>query len=160
MKQSSTLFLRIVIFVLGLPILASCLFVFPIFTLRGSEILPEFAYLRFPYLFALYLASLLYFFALYQGFRLLDNIDHNEAFSDLSVNALKNIKYSAFAISIVLATFMPIVYYVADLDDAPGLILIGTAIVFTPIVISVFATLLERLLKEAIRIKSENDLTV
>jgi hypothetical protein len=103
---------------------------------------------------------MLYFFALYQGFRLLDNIDANDAFSDLSVNALKNIKVSAFAISIVLATFMPIVYYVADIDDAPGLILIGAAIVFTPIVISVFAALLERLLKEAIRIKSENDLTV
>jgi len=38
--------------------------------------------------------------------------------------------------------------------------LIGAAIVFTPIVISVFAALLERLLKEAIQIKSENDLTV
>lgn len=160
MKQSSTLFLRIVIFVLALPIFASCFFVFPVFTLRGSEILPEFAYLRFPYLFALYLASLLYFFALYQGFRLLNYIDKNEAFSDLSVNALRNIKISAFSISIVLASFMPIVYYIADLDDAPGLIVIGAAIVFTPIVISVFATLLEKLLKEAIRIKSENDLTV
>lgn len=160
MKPSSTLFLRLVIIALGLPILALCIFVYPIVTLRGSEILPEFAYLRFPYLIALYIASLLYFYALYQGFRLLNYIDLNKAFSDLSVYALRNIKYSALFISLILFTFMPIVFHVAQLDDAPGLILFSAAFMCIPLVVSVFAALLEKLLNEAIQIKSENELTV
>lgn len=160
MKPSSTLFLRIVIFILGLPVLAACFFVFPIVTLRGSEILPQFAFMYIPYLIILYTASALYFFALYQGFRLLKYIDHNNAFSDLSVNALKKIKISALSITLLLISFMPVAYAIADQDDAPGIILISAAIMFTPLVMSVFAALLEKLLHEAIQIKSENDLTV
>jgi hypothetical protein len=160
MKHSSTLVLRIVILCLGVPVLALCIFVYPIITLRGSEILPEFAYLRFPYLFALYMASILYFYALYQGFKLLNYIDLNKAFSDLSVKALKNIKNSALLISLILFTFMPIVFHVAQMDDAPGLILFGAAFMCIPLVVSVFAALLEKLLNEAIQIKIENELTV
>jgi hypothetical protein len=160
MKTNSTLFLRIVILALALPILALCIFVYPVFTLRGSEILPEFAYLRVPYLIALYIASLLYFYALYQGFRLLNYIDSNKAFSNVSVYALRNIKYSALMISLILFTFMPIVFHVAQLDDAPGLIIVGAAFMCIPLVVSVFAALLEKLLNEAIQIKVENELTV
>lgn len=49
---------------------------------------------------------------------------------------------------------------VADADDAPGVVLIGMAITFAPIAIVVFAAVLQKLLKNAIDIKSENDLTV
>ncbi|MGV2643750.1 DUF2975 domain-containing protein, partial [Clostridium perfringens] len=45
-------------------------------------------------------------------------------------------------------------------DDAPGIILIGMALIFASIVIAVFAAVLQKLLQEAIDIKSENDLTV
>ncbi|MDG0933775.1 DUF2975 domain-containing protein, partial [Bacillus paranthracis] len=38
--------------------------------------------------------------------------------------------------------------------------LVGLIIVFASLVISVFAAILQRLLQEAIHIKSENDLTV
>ncbi len=55
---------------------------------------------------------------------------------------------------------MPFVYLVAELDDAPGLIVIGMVIAFASVVIAVFAAVLQRLLQEAIDIKSENDLVV
>jgi hypothetical protein len=48
----------------------------------------------------------------------------------------------------------------AEVDDAPGLILVGMVPIFTSLVIAVFAAVLQRLLQEAIDIKSENDLTV
>jgi ABC-type tungstate transport system substrate-binding protein len=51
-------------------------------------------------------------------------------------------------------------YPIADADDAPGLIIIGAAIACAPVVIAVFAAVLERLLQSAIDLKSENDLTV
>lgn len=55
---------------------------------------------------------------------------------------------------------MPFVYFLAEKDDAPGLIIIGFVPIFASIVIAVFAAVLQRLLQEAINIKSENDLTV
>ena len=55
---------------------------------------------------------------------------------------------------------LPFVYILAEVDDAPGLILVGMVMVFAPLVIAVFAAVLQRLLKEAIDIKSENDLIV
>jgi len=55
---------------------------------------------------------------------------------------------------------MPLFYLMAEKDDAPGIILIGMVMIFASMVIAVFAAVLQRLLKEAIDIKSENDLTV
>ena len=48
----------------------------------------------------------------------------------------------------------------AEMDDAPGIILIGMVVIFASMVIAVFAAVLQRLLQEAIDIKSENDLIV
>ena len=55
---------------------------------------------------------------------------------------------------------MPYIYYVAERDDAPGGILIGLILIAAPTIVTVFAATLEELLKNAIEIKSENDLTV
>lgn len=55
---------------------------------------------------------------------------------------------------------MPVFYLMAEIDDAPGIIVIGLVIIFASMVIAVFAAVLQKLLKEAIDIKSENDLTV
>lgn len=76
------------------------------------------------------------------------------------MRALRNIKNCAIAISGLYALGMPLFYLVADKDDAPGIIAIGMIIIFASIVIAVFAAVLQKLLKEAIDIKSENDLTV
>lgn len=55
---------------------------------------------------------------------------------------------------------MPLFYLIAEADDAPGIILIGMLLIFAALVIAVFAAVLQKLLQEAIHIKSENDLTV
>lgn len=101
-----------------------------------------------------------FFFALYQSMKLLGYIEHNTAFSDASVVALRKIKYCAAAFSMIYILGMPYIFYVAEQDDAPGVVLIGLVLVAAPIVIAVFAALLQQLLQNAIDIKSENDLTV
>lgn len=63
-------------------------------------------------------------------------------------------------ISGVYVVMLPFIYFVARLDDAPGLIVLGMFVVFAAFVISVFAALLQKLLQVAIDIKTENDLTV
>ncbi|MBB4075475.1 hypothetical protein GGR02_003309 [Anoxybacillus voinovskiensis] len=155
-----TLFLKIAIFIIGAPVLALCVFVLPKFPNFYAHWLPELAYLRYPIVIFFYVTAIPFFFALYQAFHMLTYIDKNEAFSDLSVKALKHIKHCAASISLLYIAGMPFFYLTADLDDAPGIIIIGLMVVFGALVVAVFAAVLQKLLQKAIEIKSENDLTV
>lgn len=158
--KRETLFLKVVVFLMGLPVLALSIFVLPEIAEFFAELNPTLDFLQYPFLIGLYVTVIAFFAALYQTLRLLIYIDKNEAFSDLSVMALKNIKYCAITISALFVVFMPLIYLMAEIDDAPGLILIGMVIIFGSMVIAVFAAVLQKLLKNAIDIKSENDLTV
>lgn len=155
--KRETLFLKIAVFLMGLPVLALCIWVVPRVALNTgghSPVLTIFALL------GVYATAIAYFVALYTTIKLLSYIDQNIAFSELSVKALIKIKYCAIIISSVYVVGMPLIYYAAEVDDAPGLILIGMVIVFASFVVAVFAAVLQKLLKNAIDIKSENDLTV
>lgn len=160
MKQGSTLFLKTAVILMGIPVLAMCIFLVPNIGNFAAELYPEMAYIKYLVFINLYATAIPYYFALYQTFKLLNYIDKNNAFSELSVKALKNIKYSALAISVLYVLGMPLFYLVAERDDAPGIIVIGMIIIFASMVIAVFAAVLQRLLKDAIDVKSENDLTV
>ncbi|GAA0489742.1 DUF2975 domain-containing protein [Salinibacillus aidingensis] len=163
MKRGSTLFLKIAVILIGIPILALCILLLPQIAneaiehaTRGAEL----GYIVLGLLAVMYLSAIPFYIALYQAFKLLNYIDRNQAFSELSVRALKNIKYCAIIISGLYVVVLPFVYIIAEWDDAPGLILIGMVIAGASLVIAVFAAVLQRLLQEAIHIKSENDLTV
>ena len=160
MERGSTLFLKIAVILMGLPVLAVCIFIVPEVASFGAELYPEFTMIRYLLYIVMYGAAIPYYIALYQAFRLLNYIDTNNAFSQKSVEALKKIKYSANTMSILYVVGMPLFYLIAERDDAPGIILIAAVFVFAPLVIAVFAAVLQRLLQEAINIKSENDLTV
>ncbi|MBT2733779.1 DUF2975 domain-containing protein [Bacillus sp. ISL-7] len=158
MKRGSTLFLRMAVFLIGTPVLALCIFGLP--WLAKNSVNLDYAHILYPILIGMYVSVIPFFVALYQALKLLSYIDKNQAFSELSVKALLNIKICAMTISGLFVVILPFVYLVADLDDAPGLIIIGIIPIFASIVIAVFAAVLQRLLQEAIDIKSENDLIV
>ncbi len=154
MKNKSTLILKLVIFVIAISALAVCVAVLP------AGIITTNVWGYRPILIGMYLPAIPFFIALHQAWKLLTYIDKNTAFSELSVQALKKIKYCGAIISVLYILGMPYIFYVADQDDAPGVVAIGLVIIFASFVISVFAAVLQRLLKNAIEIKSENDLTV
>lgn len=160
MKQVSTLFLKIAVILIGVPILALCIFLVPEIGNFAAELYPNDAYLKYLIMLDFYAAAFPFYFSLYQAFKLLNYIDKNEAFSELSVNALKKIKNCAISISAIFVLGLPLFYLLAERDDAPGIILIGLVLIFASMVIAVFAAVLQKLLKEAIDIKSENDLIV
>lgn len=143
---------------MSIPVLA--LSIFGIIHLTKNPANPEYAHLLYPGVAIMYVSAIPFFIALYQAFKLLTYIDKNKAFSEISVNVLKKIKYCATTISVLYVIMLPFVFLVADKDDAPGLIIFGTVPIFASMVIAVFAAVLQKLLKEAIDIKSENDLTV
>ncbi|MFF3099862.1 DUF2975 domain-containing protein [Viridibacillus arvi] len=160
MKQVSTLFLKVAVVLIGIPILALCIFVVPEIAKFASELFPNIPYIKYLVLIYFYVTAIPFYFALYQAFKLLSYIDKSKAFSELSVRALKNIKFCAVIITTLYVVGMPLFYFMAEMDDAPGIILIGMVVIFASLVIAVFAAVLEKLLKDAIVIKSENDLTV
>lgn len=158
--KRETFFLKFVVILMGLPVLALCIFILPEIAEFFAELNPDFDYLQYPFLIGLYVTAFVYFGALYQTLKLLSYIDKNQAFSELSVKALKNIKYCAITIGALYVVFMPLIFLMGENDDAPGIILIGMIIIFGCMVVAVFAAVLQKLLKNAIDIKSENDLTV
>ncbi|MDE8564881.1 DUF2975 domain-containing protein [Anoxybacillus rupiensis] len=158
--KPETLFLKIVVILIGIPVLALCIFLVPALGNVAAKLLPEFASIKYLVFIVFYASAVPFYFALYQAFNLLRYIDKNEAFSELSVIALKKIKYCAITISSLHALVLPFFYLFAEKDDAPGVILLGLVVPFASMVIAVFAAVLQKLLKTAIDIKSENDLTI
>jgi hypothetical protein len=160
MKRGSTIFLRLAVITFGLIVLALCIFVVPSIS-RGIGIeLPWIAYMQYPFVIAMYGSAIVFYIAIYHAFKLLNYIDTNSAFSDLSVRALKHIKRCALVITILFSTTLPLFFNFAQADDAPGVVLIGMAITAIPFIVTVLAAILEMLLKNAIDIKRENELTV
>ena len=160
MKRGSTLFLKLAVILMGIPVLALCVFAVPMIVRNVAEGLSGWDYVILGILMTMYVSAIPFYTALYQAFKLLIYIDKNKAFSELSVRALKKIKNCAATISGLYVISLPLFFIFAELDDAPGVVMVGMVLVFAPIVIAVFAAVLQRLLQEAIDIKSENDLTV
>ncbi|WP_088041844.1 DUF2975 domain-containing protein [Bacillus sp. EAC] len=159
MKQVSTLFLKLALFFIGILVLALCIFLVPKIANFAANLYPTIAPIKYLVFILMYGATVPFYFALYQAFNLLRYIDKNTAFSELSVKALKNIKFCAITISGLYVLGLPLFHFIAKKMDPPiGFLCL--IIIFASLVIAVFAAILERLLQEAINIKSENDLTV
>ncbi|PMC35631.1 DUF2975 domain-containing protein [Bacillus sp. UMB0899] len=158
MKIGSTLFLKLAVFLMGTPVLGFGIFGF--IWLAKNPANPDYAHILYPIVIGVYVAVIPFFIALFQAFKLLSYIDKNQAFSELSVKALRVIKFCAVTISGLFVVILPFIFFVAEMDDAPGLVIIGMVPIFASLVIAVFAAVLQKLLQEAINIKSENDLTV
>lgn len=159
-KRVSTLFLKGVLVVIALIVLAIAFFAFPDIWIGAAIEWPTFTNVLYPGLIGIYLTVIPFLFALYQAFTLLQYIDRNNAFSAPSINALRNIKFSAIAMSALYATALPLAFAVAQYDDAPGLVLISTAVAGSPLVIATFAAVLQKLVQNALDMKSDIDLTI
>ena len=163
MKQVSTLFLKIAVITIGIPVLALCVFVLPKFAnvaFSHAASGDTLGYIVLSILVVMYVSTIPFYMGLYQTLNLLRYIEKDQAFSQVSVISLKKIKNYAKIISGLYVIVLPLVYILAQWDDAPGLILIGVVIIGASFAVAVFASVLQRLLQKAIDIKEENDLTV
>jgi len=160
MKKSGTIFLRFLLFIFGLGVLVLCIMALPAVWRDGPKEFPPAANFVHLIVIGMYATTIPFYIGLFKTFKLLNYIDKNIAFSELSVKALKVIKICGTIISIFYVLGVPLLFPIADYDDAPGLILMGGAVACAPVAISVFAAVLQKLLQNAINIKKENDLTV
>lgn len=158
--KPETLFLKLAVVLMGFPVLALCIFLVPELGNIAAKLLPEFDLIKYLVTIVFVASTIPFYFALYQAFKLLRYIDKNKAFSQLSVYSLRNIKFCAITISILHVLALPLFYLFAEKDDAPGVIFVGLVVPFASMMIAVFAAVLQKLIKNAIDIKSENDLTI
>ena len=158
--RRETLILKIAVVMLGIPVAALSVLLLPWIARDAAQSSIRMAYVIYGILILMYISVVPFFAALYQGFRLLGYIDSNKAFSELSLNSIQKIRSCAAAISIIYLFAMPLFYIVAEIDDAPGVILVGMIFVFAPLTVAVFAAILKKLLKNAIDLKNDNELTI
>src|SRR5688500_4427314 len=97
MKRSSAAFLQAVVVLIGVAVLALMLWE-PHLEGRNAHATPFEIYFKDPFLAYVYVASIPFFAALYQAFKVLGYAGQNKVFSQEAVNALRTIKYCALAI--------------------------------------------------------------
>ena len=160
MKKSSTIFLQVVIVLIGIGTLALMLWE-PHLEGRNVHATLFEIYFKDPFLAYAYTASITIFVALYQAFKLLGYIGRNEVFSQRSVKALRTIKYCAMIlVAFIVGAEAYFFIAVRGKDDIAGGVMISLLIIFVSVVIATAAAVFERTLQNAVDIKSENDLTV
>ena len=158
--RRETMILKIAVIMLGIPVAALSVLLLPWIARDAAQSSIRMTYVIYGILILMYISVVPFFAALYQGFRLLGYIDSNKAFSELSLKSIQKIRSCAAAISIIYLFAMPLFYIVAEIDDAPGVILVGMIFVFAPLTVAVFAAILKKLLKNAIDLKNDNELTI
>ncbi|HPJ00388.1 MAG TPA: DUF2975 domain-containing protein [Enterococcus sp.] len=93
-------------------------------------------------------------------YRMLRLVDQSNPFSTQTLQLVRKIKQATLVIFVLFLGLLPMVYRIADVEDAPGVVIIGLGIVTVPLALSVFVATIEKLLESVIQIKHENDLTV
>ena len=156
MKQSSTIFLQVVIVLIGILALA-IMIRFPLTEGRATN-LDLFSIYFDPFILYGYASSIAFFVALYKAFKLLGNIGQNKLFSLNSVRTLRSIKYCAIILSIliVMAGLYIRIFHNKD-DDPAGFLAICIVTAFVSIVVATAAAVFEKILQNGVDIKSENE---
>ncbi len=158
MKRGSTLFLKSVLLLIALGAIAGMIW-FPQTEGRATN-LDLISIYSDPFIIYIYIASIPFFVGVYQAFKLLNLIDANKAFSQAAVNTLKNIKFATLSLISFIALAMFYIRFAAGGDDPAGPTMLGILATFAATVIATAAAVFQKLLQNAVDIKSENDLTV
>ncbi len=159
MKRISTVFLQAVIVLIGIVALAIMIRI-PLTEGRATN-LDLFSIYFDPFILYGYAASITFFVALYKAFKLLGYIGQNKVFSTNSIGALNSIKYCAIVLSILIVTAGIYIRIFHNKDDDPaGFLAICIVTTFVSIVVATAAAIFEKILQNAIDLKSENDLTI
>ncbi|HLA95260.1 MAG TPA: DUF2975 domain-containing protein [Pyrinomonadaceae bacterium] len=160
MKRGSTIFLQVVIAFIGLGVLAFLIFL-PQVEGRNANATQFEIYFKDPFLAYIYLASAPFFVALYQAIKMLGYAGRDEIFQPSAVRALRIIKCCAIAVILFFVGAEAYIFiFVRGTDDVAGGVMMGFFVIIISAVIATAAAVFERVLQNAVDIKSENDLTV
>lgn len=159
MKGNSIVFLQGVIVLIGIVALA-IMIRFPLTEGRAQNLDLVSIYMD-PLILYGYASSIAFFVALYKGIKLLGYVKQNRLFSLNSVKTLRSIKYCAIilGVAIAMAGLYVKIFHSND-DDPAGFLAMCIIATFISIAVATALAVLEKILQNAVDMKTENDLTI
>ncbi|MCA1318651.1 DUF2975 domain-containing protein [Bacillus tianshenii] len=150
-KQGSTTFLKVIIFLAGIGVLALCIWL-PVIAVRDARVHPETAYFLIPFLVCAYGFCIAFSVALYQAFKLLTYIEKNNAFSELSLKSLRVIKNCAFTVIFLFLLGIVSLMVLAKTtgDDAAGPISLSLMGILVTSIVAAFISVLQIPIKNSL----------
>lgn len=117
-----------------------------------------------PFLLNTWVLSIPIFIALYESLKILAHVDQNTTFTKLTIRSVQKIKMCAVIFgSMIIASGMTILIIGQKMDpseDFAPIVTITFIFTFMASVVATFANVIEKVLKEALDMKSENELTI
>jgi hypothetical protein len=114
-----------------------------------------------PFIIYGYLSSIFYFKGLYQGLLLLRQISNDNLFSVSSVQTVKKIKYCSYYLGFLIIIGAIYIRFFNNSDEDPaGFLALSmiTTMIFTTVATT--ALIFERSIQKAVKLKSDNELTI
>jgi Protein of unknown function (DUF2975) len=139
-KRGSAIFLKVIIFLVGIAVLTLCIYWMPVLTIRDVKAHPGGDYSIYPLLVCAYGICITFSFSLFQVYKLLTFIEGNNAFSESSLKSLKVIKKCAFIAIFFIVLMIISLKVISSIsgDDSAGPISISLmSILATSIIIAV-----------------------
>jgi len=151
-KQGSTTFLKVMIFLIGIAVFALCIFWLPEIAIKDAKVHPDTAYFLIPFLVCAYGFCITLSVALYQAFKLLTYIERNNAFSKLSLKSLNVIKKCTFTVIFLILLGIVSLKVLAQVtgDDAAGPISLSLMGILATSIIAGIMDVLQKPLKNFI----------
>ncbi|MED3622566.1 DUF2975 domain-containing protein [Neobacillus thermocopriae] len=156
-KNGSTTFLKVIIFLIGVAILTLCIYWLPEMAMKDAKTHPDTAYFLIPFLVCAYGFCITFSIALFQAFKLLTYIERNNAFSELSLKSLKVIKKCAFTVIflILLGIVSLAVLVKVTGEDAAGPISLSLMGILATSIIAAMMDVLQKPIKNFLDKKEE-----
>ncbi|HSD06890.1 DUF2975 domain-containing protein [Flavobacterium sp.] len=149
MKRISTLLLQTVVIIIGIVALA-VLIRFPLSEGRAKN-LELLSIYSDPFILYGYATSIAFFIGLYKTFQLLGYVRQNKTFSIDSLKALKNIKYCATVLSILVVGAGIFIKLTHNKEDDPvGFLVICTVVILACILVVFAVSKFEKKLQNAL----------
>ena len=139
-KRGSAIFLKVIIFLIGIAVLTLCIYWIPVLTMKDIKVHPGGDYSIYPLLVCAYGICITFSFGLFHVYKLLTFIERNNAFSESSLTSLKMIKKCAFTAIFFIVLMIISLKVISSIsgDDSAGPISISLiSILATSIIIAV-----------------------
>ena len=150
MKSSSALLLQVAIVCIGIVTLALMLWE-PHLEGRNAHATTFEIYFKDPFLAYAYVGSIPFFVALYRAFGLFGHVRQNGAFSQVTVDALRAIKYCAMILIGFVVGAVVIILMFGDGEDRPPGIFMSFLVILASSAIAIAAAMFARNLEKVLK---------
>jgi len=81
---------------------------------------------------------------------LFNNIEKGSYYSNQTIHYLSTIKICGIVAGVLFGLMLPSIFYFVQMDDAPGLALVGLVFILASVSVAIFASVMKDLVKRKI----------